>query len=189
MECVPRVGCQRKMRQGGAWVCPVNQQLGGWDLGRAGHWRWGLAVVGGTQEGQHGWPWKSKVVVGQIGLRESGFVYLLLPFNGREGGAESRASLSRVPWGRRAWPRVTWHLWDLMWVLSQVGWCFAWEVRGWVWGLGEQGRLEVVPGRVGGNSRGLSQPLPWRVLLSWGHELLPWQHAASFQKFPELSTA
>lgn len=22
-----------------------------------------------------------------------------------------------------------------------------------------------------------------------GHELLPWQHAASFQNFPELSTA
>ena len=63
--------------------------------------------MGGTQEGQHRWPWRSKVVVGQIGLRESGFIYLLLPFNGREGGAESRASLSRVPWGRRAWPRVT----------------------------------------------------------------------------------
>ena len=97
MEYVPRVGCQRKMRQGGTWVCPVNQQLGRWGLGRAGHWRWGLAVVGGTQEGQHRWPWRSKVVVGQIGLRESGFIYLLLPFNGREGGLRAGLAWAEFP--------------------------------------------------------------------------------------------
>ena len=50
--------------------------------------------MGGTQEGQHGWPWKSKVVVGQIGLRESGFVYLLLPFNGNREREGLRAGLA-----------------------------------------------------------------------------------------------
>lgn len=101
-----------------------------------------------------------------IGLREGGFVYLLLLFNGREGGAESRLAPEQSSVGQEGLasghltsvrPDVSTEPGGLVFCLrSQEDECGVWENKEGVrWCLGEWENL-----------RGLSWPLPWRVLLS-----------------------
>lgn len=83
-----------------------------------------------------------------IGLRESGFVYLLLLFNGREGGAESRLAPEQSSLGQEGLasdhltpvrPDVSVEPGGLVFCLrSQEDECGVWENKeGMRWCLGE----------------------------------------------------